>query len=184
MILNARQSSFVFLFSPNFFSKEINDKYEEYYKSYLLPFESVDDYMSFTIQEIDFPGWNMTPVSQTRQKGKKYDVHKNSKPVVDLFQREFAITFKLTDSYMNYMIWLDNAVNFLDFNQTQRVLDPMQLVLLNNEGYMVSNLVFIKPTLIGQTPLKLSQSSVTPDFTTFTAKFRYFDLKPSLLMED
>ena len=133
--------------------------------------------MSSTVQSIDFPGWNMAPVSQTRTLGKKQE-YKNSTPIEDLFTREFTLTFKMTDAYLNYWIFLDNALTYLDFDNKNQTLSPIRLSMLNNEGYLVSSVIFNKPILKGQDGIKLSYSSVTPNFGTFNAKFQYinFDL--------
>jgi hypothetical protein len=177
MILNARNNGFVVLFPPDFFHESIKEKYKKYYQSLIMPYDTIEDFMSSTIQQIEFPGWNMETANQTRTLGKQQG-YKDSKPIEDLFQRDFTITFKMTDAFLNYWIFVDNALNFLDFSNPKQHLDPIRLSLLNNEGYMVSSVIFNRPILKGQDGIKLSYSSVTPDFKTFNAKFEYlnFDL--------
>jgi len=174
MLLNARQNSFVFSFPPDFFAQEIKDKYKKYYQSLILPYDTINEFMSATIQSIDFPGWQMDPAVQTRLFGKKQEM-KDSTQVVDLFTREFTLTFKLTDAYLNYFIFLENSLKYLDFSSKTPTFSPMRLSLLDNEGYLVSSIIFKRPVLKSQDGFKLSYSSATPDFTTFTAKFVYFD---------
>lgn len=174
MILNARNNGFVFLFPPTFFNEKVKEKYKKYYQSLILPFDTIEDFMSSTIQQVEFPGWDMPTISQTRTLGKQQG-YKSSKPIEDLFQRQFTITFKMADAFLNYWIFLDNALNFIDHTNRNQHLDPMRLSLLSNEGYLVSSVVFNEPILKGQDGIKLSYSSVTPDFKTFTAKFEYLD---------
>lgn len=176
MILNVRQNSFVFLFPPNFFSEEVKKTYENYYKSLILPYDSIDEFMSSTVQQIDFPAWSMPLQEQIRIKGKRQE-YKSSMPIEDHFKREFTVTFKFSDAFLNYFIFLDNALNYLDFSNRKQTLEPMRLMLLNNEGYAVSSIIFDNPILKGQDGIKLSYSSVTPDFNTFTATFQYFKFK-------
>ena len=135
--------------------------------------------MSSTIQSVDFPGWEMKEADQIRMLGKRQEF-KNSTQVVDLFQRTFSITFKLTDAYLNYFIFLDNSLDFLNFNNKEQTFSPMRLILLDNQGYAVSSIIFKKPILMNQEGFKLSYSSATPDFGTFTAKFSYFDFELEL----
>ena len=177
MILNARNNGFVFLFPPDFFSEEITEKYKKYYQSLILPYDTINDFMSSTIQQVEFPGWQMEPTSQVRPLGKRQG-YKNSTPVEDLFVRQFTLTFKMTDAFLNYWIFLDNSLEFVDFNNPDQTVSPMQLSLLNNEGYLVSSVIFKRPLLTGQEGIKLSYSSVTPEFRTFSATFEYlsFDL--------
>lgn len=202
MILNARQNGFMVLFPQTFFSPDIDKKYEKYYKSLLMPYRSISDFMSATIQSINMPGFMATLPEQTRILGKRQDLL-TAKPIADLFVREFKLTFKLTDSYLNYWIFMDNALNFLSPNKVDReadidsrlgralsadpvrddnhpYYDPIRLVLLNNEGYAVTSVIFNRPILKGVSELNLSYSSISPKFVTFTATFAYydFDLEP------
>ena len=179
MLLNSRQNGFILTFGPDFFAPEVKEKYKKYYQSLILPYDTIDEFMSATIQSIDFPGWTMDPVTQTRLFGKKQD-YKNSTQVVDLFTREFKITFKLTDAYLNYFIFFENALKYLDFSNKDQIFSPIRLSLLDNEGYLVSSIIFKGAVLKAQDGFKLSYSSATPDFTTFSATFVYYDFDVEL----
>ena len=86
-----------------------------------------------------------------------------------------------TDKYADYFIFLENSLKYLDFsNRDQPTFSPMRLSLLDNEGYLVSSIIFKRPILKSQDGFKLSYSSSTPDFKTFTAKFAYFDFDVEL----
>jgi len=174
MLLNQRQNSFILSFPPTFFSGEVKEKYKKYYQSLILSYDSINDFMSSTIQSVDFPGWSMDPAQQIRILGKQQD-YKNSKQVEDLFERSFTVTFKLTDAYLNYFIFLENSLEYLDFSNPTKTFDPIRLSLLDNQGYLVASIIFNKPILTGLDGFKLSYSTNTPDFKVFTAKFKYFD---------
>lgn len=182
MILNARQNSFLFLFPPDFFHNEIKEKYKQYYQSLILPYDSIEEFMLSTIQQIEFPSWQMQLPQQTRILGKRQE-YKSALPIADYFKREFKITFKLTDSYLNYFIFLENSLKFLDFENKEQTFGPMRLCLLNNEGYLVSSVIFNRPILKGMTGMNLSYSSATPDFKTFSVDFQYFDFDIELDFE-
>ena len=156
MILNVRNNSFVFLFPENFFTDAIKEKYKSYYQSLILPYDTIDDFMSSTVQQVEFPSWSMTPAEQIR---------------------EITLTMKISDAYLNYFIFLENSLEFLDFSNKQQTLSPIRLMMLNNEGYSVSSIIFNNPILMSQGGIKLSYSSVTPQFNTFDIKFKYFDFK-------
>jgi hypothetical protein len=162
------------MFPPDFFADEVKEKYKKYYRSLVLPYDTIEDFMSSTIQQIDFPGWDMELKEQTRTRGKRQE-YKSAKPVEDLFKRQFTLTFKLSDAFLNYFIFLDNALNFVDHANKKQSASPMQLALLSNQGYLVSSVVFNDPILFGQDGIKMSYSATTPEFKTFTAKFNYLD---------
>jgi hypothetical protein len=179
MLLNQRQNSFILSFPPTFFSEKVKEDYKKYYQSLILPYDSIHDFMSSTIQSVDFPGWSMDPAQQVRMLGKQQE-YKNAKQVEDLFERSFTITFKLTDAYLNYFMFLENSQQYLDFSNLQKTFDPIRLSLLDNQGYLVASIIFNKPILTGLDGFKLSYSTNTPDFKVFTAKFKYFDFKVEL----
>ena len=196
MILNARQNSFFINFPADFFNQEVQEKYSKYYRSLLLPYKSLSDFMASTVQTINFPGFNTNLQTQTRVLGKVQELQ-SSKPIADMFSRELKITFKLTDAYLNYFIFLDNALNYLEpanvsaentqnslgqalsvpakINRNHPYFQPIRLTLLNNEGYAVSSIIFNRPMLKTLSEMNLSYSSITPQFTTFTASFQYYN---------
>jgi hypothetical protein len=176
MILNARNNSFVFLFPENFFTETVKEKYKSYYQSLIMPYDTIDEFMSSTVQQIDFPSWSMNTAEQVRPLGKLQD-YKSSKPLKELFPRDITLTMKLSDAYLNYFIFLENSLEFLDFSNKKQTLSPIRLMMLNNEGYSVSSIIFNNPILTSQSGIKLSYSSVTPQFSTFEVKFKYYDFK-------
>ena len=152
--------------------------------------------MASTVQSINFPGFASVLQTQTRTLGKVQELQ-SSKPIADQFTRELKITFKLTDAYLNYFIFLDNALNYLDpanvnpdntknslgqalsvpaaANNNHPFFQPIRLSLLNNEGYAVSSIIFNRPMLKSLSEMNLSYSSITPQFTTFTTTFQYYN---------
>lgn len=181
MLLNARRNSFLLLFPKEFFDPIIKEKYKkQYLNSLMLPYDDVDDYMSSTIQSIQFPGWNMdvTP-QQVRLLGAEQEF-KSSKPVKDLVKREFQVTFQIADGFLNYFIFYDNAINYLNFKDGPTYLPIMKLGMINNEGYLVSHIDFKMVLLTGMTDIELNHAAVSQEFNSFTATFKYMDWKMHL----
>lgn len=196
MILNSRQNGFFLNFPEDFFNAEVQQKYDKYYRSLLLPYKNLSDFMASTIQSVNFPGFESRLPTQTRVLGKTQDLQ-SSKPIADQFSRNIKITFKLTDAYLNYFIFLDNALNYLEpanvnpentgaslgqalsvnprSNANHPFFQPIRLTLLNNEGYAVSSIIFNRPMLTSLSEMNLSYSSISPQFTTFTASFQYYN---------
>ena len=196
MVLNSRQNSFLINLPQDFFSPEIDVKYEKYYRNLILPYRSISDFMASTIQTVNFPGLATVLPTQTRTLGKVQELQ-SAKPIADMFARDLKLTFKLTDSYLNYFIMMDNLLNYLEPanvnpNNTQNSLgqalsntqisnsnhpyfSPIRLTLLNNEGYGVSSIVFNRPMITNLSALTLSYSSITPQFQLFTVDFKYYN---------
>ena len=194
MFLNQRNNGFILTFPNNFFSKEIDEKYEKYYKNLMLPFEKSTDFLSFTVQGIDFLGFDMQTIQQVRNLGKIQD-YKNARPTPDLFERKFTITFRLSDGWLNYFMFLDNAINYLKPENISpsnnrnslgtvsnppapdtvgQVFNPFYLTILNDEGYAIATLRFEKPIWTGFSGLDFNYTNVQSKTKTFTATFKYF----------
>lgn len=178
MILNARQNSFLFLFPPTFFTDNVVNDFHKYINSYIMPYQSVHEFMASTIQSIEIPGLSMDPVQQTRFRGQKQE-YKNAKPIKELFNRQFTISFKIVDGYLNYFLFIKNALEYYDFDNDSEYFDPMILGILTNEGHIVYSLEFKKPYLMDWSSARFSFSSITPQFQTFDVTFGYniFDMK-------
>lgn len=180
MLLNVKRNAFIFLFHPEFFSDEVQTKYQDnYLNQLLLPYDRLDDFVSSTIQEIEFPGWDMDLATQTRMYGKKQEF-KSSIPVVDLFKREFTLKFKVTDGFLNYFMFLENAVHYLNFKNTMQYFPLFKLGLLNNEGFLLASIDMKMVILKSMSQISLSHSAVAQEFNTFEAKFNYSDFNINL----
>jgi len=174
MFLNSKNNSFFLLFPVDFYSPEIEERYKAYHNQMLLPYDKLEDFMNSTIQSIDFPGWSMDGPTQVRKHGAKQEF-KGSIPVKDLMKRKFTVTFKLADAFMNFFIFLDNAIHFLDLANPQQYFEGFKLCLLSNEGYLVSYIDFKKVLMNAQDDIKLSYSAIGNEYNTWTVDFTFMD---------
>jgi len=175
MIINSRSSNFLFTFPKGFFCKAVIDKYEHYVKRNYLPYDTLEHFMAAQIQSVTFPTLSMDPVQQTRYLGKKQE-YKNSVPISDLFTRDLQVTFKSLDGYINYWIFLDNALEYLSFENKIQYFDDLQMRFLDQEGHVVLTTQYKGTYFKGLTEVTLSYSDNNPDFKTFTASFGFFKM--------
>ena len=70
----------------DFFNEAVQKKYEKYYRSLLLPYDNLDDFMTSTIQGINFPGFKSTLLTQVNPLGKIQE-RQSAKPIEDQFER-------------------------------------------------------------------------------------------------
>lgn len=182
MYLDSRHSGFILLFPPTFYDPEMKKTYKGYVKQMLLPYETLDDFMSSTVQGVSFPGWDMSMVTQIRKYGKEQDF-KNAKPVEDLIEREITVTFQITDGFMNYFIFLNNAINYLNFKNKEQYFDIMTLGWMSREGNLLGYINFKKVIMHGMSQFKLSYASMAQEFSTFDVKFKFNDWDIIMLTE-
>jgi len=176
-ILNTRASSYYFIFPKGFFPDRIKKKYEDYIKKQPIPYDNVQDFLNSTIQSVSMPSLTMDSVQQVRKLGKiiKY---KNSIPVQDLFNKDFSISFRVVDGFINYWVFMETVLYFLNFKNEDLFIQSLPLRLLDNEGNIMVSLKFSEVLFAGFSELEMNATQYDPQDTSFTINFtaNYIDI--------
>jgi len=170
MILNSKSSNFFFVFPRGFFPDTVTEKYLPYMKRQPSAYETIAQMMNSSIQSINFPELQATTVEQTRYLGKKV-VYKSAAPVQDLFSRNFQVTFRLVDGYLNYFVMLDTLLYFLNFKNPKVHSMDLVLRMMDNEGNLVANIGFKESIILSISSVDLNYTQNNPTFSTFTLSF-------------
>lgn len=172
MFLNSRQNSFIFNFPKGFFAEPVESKYKGYLERMPIPFDTLRDFMNHTIQSVTFPTISLSPtVDQVRTTG-FLQRYKNATNIQNLISRDFTVTFKLIEGYLNYWIMFETMVNYFDFKNPDQYLPSIPLRLLDNDGVMMVSIIFHEVLITGMSSLTLNYASTTPQFSTFTTNFK------------
>jgi len=180
MILGSKNNSFRVTFPKNFLYPQIEEKYSKFIKKLNSPYESTIDYLNSSIQQITFPGANTETVRQTLHEdpvqwkaGYRMGIE---------FEREFDITFKNYEGYLNYWIMFEQLREYLDYDQKDEFMPNMSIQFLDYSGYEFVSLEYKQIIMRSITELDLNYSSNTPEFQTFSCgfSFNYFELKQRL----
>jgi hypothetical protein len=172
MILNVRQNGFIFNFPKEFLDPEVVEKYKGYVNRMPMPYDTVNDFINATVQSINFPTLRtIDTVEQIRPGGFK-QTYKSSTTLQNLIQRDFTVTFKLGEGFINYWIVYENIVKFLDFQNPEQYLPDFRLMLLDNDGIIMASVILEQVTVTSLSEIQLNYSSTTPQFTTFSVGFR------------
>lgn len=176
MILNSRNSNFIFGFPKGFFYSEIDEKYKEHFNRSHQPYKNVTDYMNFTIQSSTWPSVSLETVEQsfrnTTQNFKGgYEAERQR-------NHEFSMTFRTTEGYLNYFIMEDQINLYWEYNNYQNKKDnkiympDMNLYLLDDTGHLITTRVYKNIVISGISDLDLSYNSNMAEFNTFTVDFK------------
>lgn len=172
MILNARQNGFIFNFPKGFIYPEVVEKYEGYIKRMPIPYDTVNDFINATIQSVNFPTiQSIDNVEQIRPGGYKQN-YKSSTTLQNLIRRDFSVSFKLGEGFINYWVLYENIVRFLDFQNPEQYLPDFRLLLLDNEGIIMASVILQQPIVTSLSDIQLNYASTTPQFSTFNIGFR------------
>lgn len=180
MILSSKNNNFIVKFPNNFLYPSINEKYERYVKRLGIPYENVTDYLNASIQQISFAGSDNETVRQTLMEdpvrwksGFRFGIE---------YQRDFDITFKNYEGYINYWIMFEQLREFLSYDNEQQFLPNISLTFLDQTGFEFITIEYKQILMRSISDLDLDYSSNTPEFQTFTCgfSFNYFEIKQRL----
>lgn len=176
-ILNTRPSSYYFVFPKGFFPNRVMEKYEDYIKSQPVPFDTVRDFLNSTIQGVTLPSLAVETVEQIRPLGKRIE-YTGSKPVQDLFNKEFSISFRTVDGYINYWIFMETLLYFLNFKNEQLFIQQLPLRILDNEGNITVSVIFTEVLITSFSELTLDYTQYDPQDISFSIGFKanYIDI--------
>jgi hypothetical protein len=171
MILSAKNNNFIVRFNKGFFYQSVVDKYETYIKRLPIPYETIHDYMTAGIQAMTFPALTAEPVEQIL-----YEDNYTSKGGLRLeryLNREFNITFKLYEGYINYWVMFDMFRAFYDLDNKEAFLPDVTLSFLDQTGFEFVAVEFHQVLMTNISELELNYSSNTAEFKTFNMNFKY-----------
>jgi hypothetical protein len=171
MILNSRNNNFIVRFQKNFFYPEIVKKYETYLKRLPIPYENLQDYMTAGIQAISFPSLNAETVEQTLYED-PITAKGGLNPIYWL-DRNFTITFKSYEGYINYWVMFDLFFDYYNMNQKNKYLGDVTISFLDQTGFEFIAVELSQVTYTSLSELELNYSSNTAEFRNFTASFKY-----------
>ena len=175
MILSAKNNNFIVRFNKGFFYDSIVSKYETYIKRLPIPYENLHDYMTAGIQAMTFPALTAEPVEQIL-----YEDNYTSKGGLRLeryLDREFNITFKLYEGYINYWVMFDMFRAFYDLDNKEAFLPDVTLSFLDQTGFEFVAVEFHQVLMTNISELELNYSSNTAEFKTFNMNFKYNYIK-------
>jgi len=176
MILNAKNNNFRLEFPKQFFYDEVIDKYKFYLKRLPMPYDNIRDFINASIQGVSFPAASGPMVDQTLYDDPvKWRGRGSLERWID---REFSVTFKLYEGYINYWIMFEQLQKFYSYDQRNYMMDDLVLSFLDNSGFEIIAFKFMKIVYHGISSLDLSFSSNVPEFQTFTCDFvfNYMDI--------
>jgi hypothetical protein len=172
MILNARANSFYFVFPKGFFPDSVHDKYIDYIKRQPNPYDTLTSFMNSTIQSISMPGMAIDSSEQVRNLGKRVN-YQSATPVQDLFSRDFTVSFRVGEGFINYFIMLETMLIKLDFKNPSLFIQNLPLRIMDNQGNILVSVTFKEVTLTSISSLDFNYTQNTPQVYTFSVGFRF-----------
>jgi hypothetical protein len=171
MILNSKNNNFVVRFPKNFFYPSIVKKYTTYLKRLPIPYESVADYMSASIQAVSFPALTAETVEQTLYE--EPVTAKGGKRFERYLTREISMTLKSYEGWINYWILFDQMFAYYDLDSTEKYLPDLTLSFLDHTGFEFVSINFQQIVMKGISELELNYASNTAEFRNFSVSFTY-----------
>lgn len=175
MILTSKSNNFIVRFNRGFFYPSIVERYETYLKRLPIPYENLHDYMTASIQACTFPSLTAESVEQVL-----YEDNYTSKGGMRLeryLTREFTLTFKLYEGYINYWVMFDMFKAFYDLDNKEAFLPDVTISFLDQTGFEFIAVELTQILMTSISELELNYSSNTAEFKNFTINFKYNRMK-------
>ena len=175
MIKNARLCNFRFQFPKNWFSEDTRNKYSIFFKTSLSVYKTIDVYLSYSVQSFSMPWINVENVTQGFKDNDK--TFKGGKSGERYFVKEFSITFKTKDGFLNYFIMLTEFMKYWAWDtENPTFKQDLYLHILDDNGNLIVQIRFEDVVFNGVSALNLSFSSNSMDLQTFDADFKFKSL--------
>lgn len=168
MLLNSNHTNYIFQFPPNWFDPIIKQRYTPLIKQFPIPYTSITDYINSTVQTVSWPGLTQEEVQQfVALQLRRFKQGLGSQYIIP---KELNISFRLTEGYTNYLMFLDTFHLYQQHYEDKKrtYLPDLTVRLLNNYGYQLLSLKYKQIVFKGLSELELSYSANNPEFTAFT----------------
>jgi hypothetical protein len=171
MILNALNNQFVVQFPKNFFYPEIHARWTPIVKRLKLPYESIEDFINASVQNITFPAVELPVVEQTQA---QYRIgYRGGKELEAVIDKNLTITFKLTEGFISYWILFEQIEKFVEYSDRVPFWPPMFVSFLDHHGLQLVEFTFTKLIPTGLSQFEISYATTAAEFNTFSMNVRY-----------
>lgn len=177
MILNSTYNNYVFHFPKGFFPLDVERRYLPFFKRLPIPFSTLTDFMSYTVQSVSWPSIATEIVEQSVELyTPKY---KAGFSLDEYINKELTITMKTVEGFLNYWVMFDTLEEYwrLYNDNDKKYVPDLAVHTLDQYGYMMFTLNYKEVVFTGLSEMELSYASNVPEYKTFTATFMASRLK-------
>ena len=182
MNLNARSDLFVVNLPKTFFPEIQMSKFGPYLERLPRVYDDAKSLINSSIQALTIPNINFEPNNQLkpgfeqRKRGRQV-VLRSATSVEELYDKNFTITFRLLDGYINYWIMLDLFLYWYSFPITQPFVFNLPVSILDSHGNIMFVVILKKCLFTGLSEYELNYTSNTNSIKTFDASFAFNSLE-------
>lgn len=176
MLLNSKNSSFIFSFPQGWFDKEIEDRYKMFFERRPIIYKDLTDYMSYTVQSVSWPAFTGETVSQTA--GTMTRTFKSGENFIKNIQKELRVTFRTVEGFLNFFVMFDVLQKYWTRSPDAKTFLPdLRIFVLDHYGYLMMTVLMKNIVFKGISELELSFASNIPEYRTFECIFEYSGLE-------
>ena len=181
MQLAARKDLFRFQLPKVFVPMEIRDRWRPYFERQPMPTSDVVGILNYTIQSVTVPNFNFQPVEQGKPgnadiaRGTTRQWRQSMSPEM-LIDRQFSVTFKLIDGYVNYWIMMETFFHYYAFSTREPFTCDMPVRILDDDGSVMYTVTFHDVLYTGLSDFELTYSELDVDLMNFTADFSFNEM--------
>lgn len=171
-------SSFRLQLPPNWFYPEVVDSVWLALRQMDLPFASVEAYINSTVMNGMIPGLKDEGSGEQVVEFGKSRTFKGSLIPKENMVKTINVSFKLKNSFLNWMIFYKQMLAFLDHANEDEYMQPVYMHILDDYGNAIINLIYKEIRIQEVPPLdftKQDRGIISRDFQ-ITFAFNNFDI--------
>lgn len=172
MVLNNLPQSFQIYIQKDFLYPEVHKRFDDVVKRMNKPYVTLEDFINGQIKSITFP--NLSAPTVTQNIG-QYKIQKRGGKELDaVIEKSFNITFKLTESYLTYLILQMQFELYLKYGEVKPLYFPPIVIDLLNDAHLTTfrrEYHQITPTSLSN--VTLSYNAQLANFNEMSMSFAY-----------
>jgi hypothetical protein len=114
--------------------------------------------------------------------GKNPQYWRQSLDLDRVIPKEFTVSMKAADGYINYWALFENYRHYLTITDTTDYVPDMNIIYLDRDGYELITIGFKEPLIKSISDVEMNYSQTAMEFRVFSMTFKYnrFDINVKL----
>lgn len=172
MVLSNLPQSFRVYFRKGYIYPEVRDRWQPLVRKMDLPYLTVEDYLNSLIKSISMP--NITAGSVTQQKEMYTITKRDAANIEESVNKSFSMSFKLSESYLSYLIMLHQLKVYRNKIQKKGLyMPPVYIDHFDDNQIVCYRQSYVQVTPLGISDLTMNYSAQLAQYSEFSVNFAY-----------
>lgn len=177
MLSGPIHSNFRFYFPADYFYPKVLEQFIPIYRNSALPYTSIPDFVNDTIINAFMPGLSDPGTKPQVHHQGNFRTFRSGLKSEESISKEFDVTFKLSNNYLNWLIMRENSIEYLKFKsraEGDETFHPdMMLHVLDDNDNIIMQLIYKDVRFIELSGIEFNKQRNGIGSKEFTMKFAF-----------